>query len=95
MFIDRRSWLKTTGLLALDKVAPAGPMPRERDSQVASKALAIAETIPAKYAASSGAASSRFGASRTVHQPPGSAGSCRRPALRHGATSGPRSLTGT
>jgi para-nitrobenzyl esterase len=44
MFIDRRSWLKSAGLLALDQAAPATPQPAAPDSVVASKALATAET---------------------------------------------------
>jgi para-nitrobenzyl esterase len=48
MFIDRRSWLKATGLLAFDQAAPAAPQAAARDSVVASKTLAVAETSAGK-----------------------------------------------
>jgi para-nitrobenzyl esterase len=44
MFIDRRSWLKTAGVLAFEQAAPAAAQPAARDSVVASKAVAVAET---------------------------------------------------
>jgi para-nitrobenzyl esterase len=44
MFIDRRSLLKTAGVLAFDQAATAAPQTAERDSLVASKAVAVAET---------------------------------------------------
>lgn len=44
MFMGRRSWLKTTGLFAVDQLVPAAPEPAGRDSLAASKALAVAET---------------------------------------------------
>jgi para-nitrobenzyl esterase len=45
MLLHRRSWLKTTGLLALDPLAHAAPdEPAERDSLSASKSLAVAAT---------------------------------------------------
>jgi para-nitrobenzyl esterase len=44
VFLDRRSLLRTAGLLAFDQAAPAAPQPAARETLVASKALAVAET---------------------------------------------------
>jgi len=48
MFLDRRSWLKSAGLLAFDQASSAAPKPPDRDSLFASKGLAVAETASGK-----------------------------------------------
>jgi hypothetical protein len=44
MFIGRRSWLKTAGVLVLDQMGHAGPGVTGGDSLIASRAVAVTDT---------------------------------------------------
>lgn len=48
MYMDRRSWLKATGVSAFGQLVPAAPADAGRDSLAASKTLAVAETNSGK-----------------------------------------------
>ena len=48
MLLGRRSWIKTTGALALGSSLPAAPAAQKGDSLIASSSVAVTETASGK-----------------------------------------------